>query len=103
MKPVDKLTNIPVKFASIEQYEQYIRQIRHKNTHFALAAYDNFMAKGWRDESVYGTMFALSERDRLARLVGRAFGYDTKHINSPETCEGCVWPDEWLRKTIGAA
>jgi microcystin-dependent protein len=70
------------------------------NTKFVLAAYDNFMEHGWNVKGVWGTLFAIDERERLGRLVGRTFGNDTKDINSPETCEECVRPGEWLRKTI---
>jgi len=81
-----------------------MRQLRHPNTLFALAAYDNFMVRAWAKEEeleLADVMRLDDEADRLAQLVGRAYGYDTKHINSLETCEGCVRPGQWLRKQIG--
>jgi uncharacterized short protein YbdD (DUF466 family) len=102
MKAVDNKHNKLVKFASIHEYEQYIRQLRHPNTLFALAAYDNFIANCW--EKMYGPadiMRVIEEGDRFGALVGRAYGYDTKAFNSPETCEGCVRSGTWLREQVG--
>jgi hypothetical protein len=40
------------------------------------------------------------ELNRLARVVGRTFGEETNHVNSPDVCETCVHPSKWLRDKI---
>lgn len=86
----------------IAGYERAIKQFRHPNTLFALAAYENFKANCWdKNHSIVEIIQVIGEGERLGKLVGRAYGYDTKHFNNPVTCEELVRPGEWLRARIG--
>lgn len=70
-------------------------------TRAALKTFDDFTEHVWAkgDNSNFGRNFAKhdAERERLARLVGRAFGEDTIEVNSPDTCESCVRPGDVRR------
>ena len=75
--------------------EKFIR------TRAALNVYDEYTEQVWAkgDNRDFGRNFAKqdAERNRLARLVGRAFGEDTSDVNSIETCESCVRPGDVRR------
>lgn len=71
-------------------------------TRAALKAFDDYTEHVWHHATWKNFTEVDRERERLAREVGRAFGLDTPECNSVDTCESCVRPGAWIRKTIGA-
>lgn len=73
-------------------------------TRAALAEYDKY--SNWMDTTT--AWQCTSERciktfaklEELGKAVGRAYGEDTSSVNSPDTTEGCVRPNPWLRKMV---
>lgn len=74
---------------------------KFNRTRAALKTFDDFTEHVWAkgDNRDFGRNFVKhdAERERLARLVGRAFGEDTAEVNSIATCESCVRPGDVRR------
>lgn len=70
-------------------------------TRAALEAFDRFTEDVWVHSKARDWDKNNTERERLARAVGRAFGLDTPECNSVETCESVVRPCAWVRRLAG--
>jgi hypothetical protein len=68
-------------------------------TRAALNVFDAYTENVWEHAKWNNFTELDNERNRLARLVGRAFGEDTSDVNSPDTCESCVRPGD-VRKFL---
>lgn len=68
-------------------------------TREALRVFDEYTENVWVPATWKNFTEVDTERNRLARLVGRAFGEDTADVNSPDTCESCVRPGD-VRKFL---
>jgi len=66
-------------------------------TRAALKTFDEYTENVWEHAKWNNFDTLDAERNRLARLVGRAFGEDTADVNSPDTCESCVRPGDVRR------
>jgi len=72
-------------------------------TEKALAEYDALDAEfdAQVDAGNLGNLFGMISRlERLAMLVGEAYGRDTSNTNDVDTCRGCVRPSLWLRRMV---
>ena len=69
-------------------------------TRQALHAFDTYTDQVWQHSTCHNFEANDTERNRLARAVGRAFGEDTSDVNNPETCAHCIRPGDVRRFLI---
>lgn len=61
-------------------------------TKSAIEAYDELDAQFQTTLGIAESVALMHRLERLGEAVGAAFGEDTKSINNPDTCRGCIRP-----------